>query len=58
MPQTELFLIFTKPLGDIRGMIEVSGDAIDRSILDRWMPDLGLTEEWTIAAKGTAFAQS
>ncbi|NQU39229.1 MAG: hypothetical protein HQ523_04685 [Lentisphaerae bacterium] len=40
-----------KHIGDIRGMKEVSGDLIDESILDHWIPKLGLTDEWAIIAK-------
>ena len=39
-----------KHIGDIRGMLEVSGEAIDRNVLDQWIPKLGLTAEWGIAA--------
>ena len=45
-----------KHTGDIRGMLEVSAEAIDRSILDDWIQQLGLKAEWAVAAKGTAFA--
>ena len=44
-----------KHIGDIRGMLEVSGDAIDRDVLGHWIPRLGLTAEWAIAVEGTAF---
>lgn len=45
-----------KHIGDIRGMIEVSGDAIDRAILDHWIPQLGVAVEWAAAVEGTPFA--
>lgn len=45
-----------KHIGDIRGMLEVSGDAIDRAILDQWIPELSLTGEWATTAHGTSFA--
>lgn len=45
-----------KHIGDIRGMLEVSGEAIDRNILAHWIPELGLKSEWAIAAKDTTFA--
>ncbi len=45
-----------KHLGDIRGMLEVSGEVIDRTILDRWIPKLGLGDQWARAAQGTTFA--
>jgi hypothetical protein len=44
-----------KHIGDIRGMLEVSAADIDRDVLDHWIPALGLTAEWTLAAKGTTF---
>jgi len=43
-----------KHIGDIRGMLAVSGDAIDRDILDHWIPELGVTTEWATALKGTS----
>ena len=42
-----------KHIGDIRGMLEVSGDIIDMSILDHWIPKLGLSSEWAIIAQCT-----
>ena len=45
-----------KHIGDIRGMIEVSGDAIDRAILDHWIPQLGVAVEWAAAVEDTPFA--
>ena len=37
-----------KHIGDIRGMLEISADAIDRDILDHWIPKLGLTDAWAV----------
>ncbi len=39
----------TKHLTDIRAMLEVSGDAIDRTALAEWIARLGLQVEWTRA---------
>lgn len=36
----------TKHLTDIRAMLDVSGDAIDRTALDTWIARLGLQAEW------------
>ena len=36
----------TKHLTDIRAMLDVSGDAIDRTSLDTWIARLGLQAEW------------
>lgn len=36
----------TKHLNDIRAMIDVSGDAIDRTVLGEWIARLGLQAEW------------
>jgi hypothetical protein len=36
----------TKHLTDIRAMLEVSVDAIDRSVLADWITQLGLQAEW------------
>ncbi|NQT94732.1 MAG: hypothetical protein HQ559_18390 [Lentisphaerae bacterium] len=44
-----------KHVGDIRGMLEVSGDAIDSDVLDHWIPQLGLTAEWADIAEGTTY---
>jgi hypothetical protein len=35
-----------KHLRDIAGMLQVSGDEIDRSYVDHWALELGLTREW------------
>ena len=35
-----------RQLRDISGMVAVSGDAIDRPYLDRWIAELGLDEVW------------
>jgi hypothetical protein len=37
-----------KHIGDIRGMLEISGDAINRDILDHWISKLGLTDSWAV----------
>ncbi len=40
----------TKHLTDIRAMLDVSGDAIDRAALDEWIARLGLQTEWARAS--------
>ncbi len=45
-----------KHIDDIRGMLSVSGEAIDRDILDLWIPQLDLAAVWAIAVDGTAFS--
>jgi hypothetical protein len=35
-----------KHLRDIRGMLDISGDQIDRSFLARWIERMGLAAEW------------
>jgi hypothetical protein len=35
-----------KHLRDIRGMLAVSGDAIDRTLIENFVAKLGLTEQW------------
>lgn len=37
-----------KHLRDIRGVLAVMGDEIDRSYIDQWVLKLGLTAEWSI----------
>jgi hypothetical protein len=39
----------TKHLTDIRAMLDVSGDAIDRTVLGEWIARLGLQAEWVRA---------
>lgn len=41
-----------KHLRDIRGMLAVSGDDIDRALLDRAVTELGLGDEWRAAQDG------
>ncbi len=36
----------TKHLTDIRAMLDVSGDSIDRAVLAEWIARLGLQAEW------------
>ena len=36
----------TKHVTDIRAMLDVSGDTLDRSALDEWIARLGLQPEW------------
>lgn len=36
----------TKHLTDIRAMLDVSGDVIDRTVIDEWIARLGLHAEW------------
>lgn len=35
-----------KHVYDIVAMMQVSGDEIDRAYIDRWVPELGLSNEW------------
>ena len=44
-----------KHIGDSRGMLEVSGEAIDKAALDRWITQLDLASVWAIAADGTPY---
>jgi hypothetical protein len=37
-----------KHLRDIASMLRISGDEIDKSYIDRWAEQLGLTKEWNI----------
>jgi hypothetical protein len=37
-----------KHLQDIRGMLDVSGETIDRRLLDRACVELGLTQQWQV----------
>jgi len=37
-----------KHLRDIRGVLAVMDDEIDRSYIDRWVTALGLTDEWSL----------
>ena len=39
----------TKHLTDIRAMLDVSGDVIDRTVLAEWIAKLGLQAEWAKA---------
>jgi hypothetical protein len=36
-----------KHLRDIRGVLAVMGDGIDRDYIDKWISALGLTAEWS-----------
>jgi hypothetical protein len=36
-----------KHVGDIRGMLDTSGDALDRPALEEWTRRLGVTDEWS-----------
>ena len=40
-----------KHLRDIRGMLAVSGDVIDRALIERAVAELGLEREWRKAAE-------
>ena len=42
-----------KHLRDIRGMLQMSGDDIDRNLLDRACTELGLSQQWKEAARRT-----
>jgi hypothetical protein len=42
-----------KHLRDIRGMLEVSSDQIDRALLERWIARLGLTAAWSTVLADT-----
>lgn len=44
----------SKHLTDIRAMLDVSGDAIDRTALDTWISRLGLQTEWARASSSQA----
>ena len=33
-------------MGDIRGMLDISGEAIDHQALNGWVSKLALTAEW------------
>jgi hypothetical protein len=37
-----------KHLRDITGILEVSGEQLDRAVLDRWVHSLGLIEQWRL----------
>jgi hypothetical protein len=41
-----------KHLRDIRGMLLVSGETIDRDLLDRACAELGLSPQWQAARDG------
>jgi hypothetical protein len=41
-----------KHLLDIRGVLAVMGDEIDRSYINRWVVKLGLTAEWSTVCAG------
>ncbi len=45
-----------KHIGDIQGMLDISGDRIDRAILDEWVSTLDLADEWSVATRDTPFA--
>ncbi len=36
----------SKHISDIRGMLDVSGEIIDRALLNRWIDQFGLNEFW------------
>ncbi len=40
-----------KHLRDIRGMIDVSGDEIDETVMDGWVEHLHLEKEWNLSRK-------
>ncbi len=42
-----------KHLRDIRSMLSVSGDALDRAVLQRWLETLGLEAEWQAVSQGS-----
>jgi len=39
-------------LDDIRAMIRVSGDRVDRGVLDGWIARLSLDREWKMVESG------
>jgi hypothetical protein len=43
-----------KHLRDIRGILDVSSEKIDRSFLDQWIARLGLASEWATVLAGPA----
>jgi hypothetical protein len=49
METADLFDLF---LRDIRGMLRVSGEMIDRDLLDRACDELGLAPQWREATRG------
>ena len=40
-----------KHIDDIKGMLEVSGDQISTSIIDKWVQKLDLSNEWALVLK-------
>jgi len=40
-----------KHIEDIKGMLEVSGDQINASLIEKWAPKLGLSEGWALVLK-------
>ena len=36
---------------DIRGMLELSGDSLDMSVLDEWLPKLGVQAQWDLVSQ-------
>ena len=41
-----------KHQSDIRGMLDVSGEQLDASVLKEWIPRLGVESEWAVIAQG------
>jgi hypothetical protein len=39
-----------KHLRDVRSMLAISGDQIDRSALGQWVQNLGLQTEWQLVS--------
>ena len=40
---------------DIQGILEVSGDALDKNVLDQWIRRLGVLDQWAEVAAGLGF---
>ncbi len=43
-----------KHLHDISGMLEISGDIIDRGIIGEWIERLDLQKQWALVSPPTA----
>jgi hypothetical protein len=39
---------------DVAGVLATTGNALDRAYVERWVRDLGLTEEWALALKSSS----
>jgi hypothetical protein len=58
MPEPDLIQLFAEPLnqlgaryiGDIRSMIAISGDQLDRPALREWIQSRGLQDQWRLVS--------